>query len=96
MQTLKARLHWARAISHLSQRGLARRADVASRIVSQIEAGDRDNPELKTLRALADALGVSVGWLATGEGERPSEESIRVAVGGIEDGGDEHAEPAAE
>lgn len=94
MQTLKARLHWAREISTLSQRGLARRADVASRIVSQIEAGDRDNPELKTLRALADALGVSVGWLATGEGERPTAETIRATVGMVR--GEENAEPAAE
>jgi transcriptional regulator with XRE-family HTH domain len=95
MKTMRERLQWARGVSGLSARGLAKRADIALRLVSLIEAGDRDNPELKTVQRVADALGVPVGWLASGEGERPAAESIRAAVGAIDDDGDEHAEPAA-
>lgn len=81
MQTLAKRLAWAREQSGVSQRRLAKLAGLKSeRHVCQLESGERLNPELKTLTAIAGTLGVSVGWLASGEGERPEEATIRAAV----------------
>lgn len=78
MQTLAKRLTWARKAAAISQRSLARRAKLASeRHIGLIESGDRDNPELKTLEAIAGALGVAVGWLASGEGPKPTAEQIK-------------------
>jgi transcriptional regulator with XRE-family HTH domain len=44
----------------LSQLQLAKRADVAQAYISEMEAGDKRNPGLETLRKLAKALGVPV------------------------------------
>jgi transcriptional regulator with XRE-family HTH domain len=94
MKTLGQRLEWARKVAKLSQRGLARRAGLGSqRHVGLIESGERDNPELKTLQKVADTLGVSIGWLANGEGERPTAETIRATVG--EPDHEDATEPAA-
>jgi len=80
MRTLAKRLAWAREKSGLSQRKLSELSGLTARHVALIEAGERDNPELKTLHALADTLGISVGWLANGEGESPGEEAIRASI----------------
>jgi len=81
MQTLAKRLDWARSKSGVSQRRLAKLAGLKSeRHISQLEKGERLNPELKTLTAIAGALGVSVGWLANGEGQMPDESAIRSAI----------------
>ncbi len=61
----------------MSQRRLAKLADVGDATVRHIEAQSSDNVETKTGRALATALGCSVAWLLTGEGEAPTEESLR-------------------
>lgn len=85
MRTLASRLTWARKHSGLKQRALARLAGLKSeRHVGLLESGDRDNPELKTLQAIADVLGVSVGWLASGEAPVPTPEGIRKAVAAVE------------
>lgn len=81
MQTLAKRLEWAREHSGVSQRRLAKLSGLKSeRHILQLESGERLNPELKTLTAIAGALGVSVGWLASGEGDRPDEAAIRAAI----------------
>jgi transcriptional regulator with XRE-family HTH domain len=51
--------------------------------VGLIESSARPNPTIETVRALAAALGVSVGWLANGEGEPPDPEAVRTAVEGV-------------
>lgn len=84
MRTLQARLTWARNKTGLSQRRLSELAGIADRLVSLIERGERENPELKTVSALAAALGVSVGWLANGEGQQPDESDIRSSVAALE------------
>lgn len=72
MQTLAERLKWALDESGLSQRGLARAAGLQSeRHIGFLVNGERDNPELKTLQAIAAALGVTVGWLANGDEPSP-------------------------
>lgn len=81
MNTLADRLKWARGVTNLSARGLAKLAGLASeRHIGLIEEGQRDNPELKTLKAISSTLGVSVGWLADGEEPAPSADDIRRAV----------------
>ncbi|HKY41354.1 MAG TPA: helix-turn-helix domain-containing protein [Polyangiaceae bacterium] len=79
MDTLAKRLTWALEETGLSQRALARAAGLASeRHVGLLASGDRENPELKTLRAVAVALGVSVGWLADGDEPAPTAEELRI------------------
>lgn len=62
----------------LTQRGLARHARLPSeRHIGLIESGERDNLTLETLKKIADALGLTVGWLSNGEGEEPSEKKLK-------------------
>jgi transcriptional regulator with XRE-family HTH domain len=72
---IAAKLRELRTEAGLTQRGLAIRADVTVNTVSELERGENDNPELKTLVALAAALGVPVSALfeepATNSGEVP-------------------------
>lgn len=44
----------------LTQVELARRAKITQAYVAQLEAGDKRNPSLATLKRLAKALGMSV------------------------------------
>lgn len=81
MQTLSERLKWALDQSGLSQRALSRAAGLQSqRHIGFLASGDRDNPELKTVQAIANALGVSIAWLANGDDPAPSPEHLK-AVG---------------
>ncbi len=64
-ETVGQRLKRLREKQALSQRDLAR-PGVSSAYVSRIEDGSRQ-PSVKVLRKLADALGVSVEYLETGE-----------------------------
>jgi len=78
MRTLSERLAWAREQTGLSQRGLARAAGLQSeRHIGFLESGERDNPELKTLQAIAAALGATVGWLADGNLPAPNARHIK-------------------
>jgi transcriptional regulator with XRE-family HTH domain len=61
------RLIQLRESAGLTQRALAVRADVTVNTVSELERGVNDNPELKTLLALAKALGVPVADLLNGD-----------------------------
>lgn len=47
----------------LSQDKLAKLADVTHTTLIKIESGANDNPTIKTLRKIADALGVSLDKL---------------------------------
>lgn len=77
-RNLRERLIWARQTAGFSQRKLARVASLGSeRHVCFIESGDRKNLTLETITALAQALDISVGWLAAGEGDEPTEKHLR-------------------
>lgn len=80
--TIAERLEACRlAVPGLSARGLARLAGLRSPThVHAIEAGDVVDPGVRTVGALAEALGVNPGWLAFGVGEFPSVASIAAAV----------------
>lgn len=81
MSTLAERVIELREAAKISQGELSKLAGLQSRRhVGLIENGDRPNLEHKTLRGLATALGSSVGWLSDGEGERPTDEQVQVAV----------------
>ncbi len=43
------------------------RAGLCRGHVSKIESGERISPGIRTIASLAIALGVSIGWLATGK-----------------------------
>lgn len=45
-----------------------------------IERGKRPNLEVRTAQRIARALGVSLDWLVSGLGERPSEAQVRAAI----------------
>jgi transcriptional regulator with XRE-family HTH domain len=65
----------------LSAIGLSRLAGLPSGAhVGLIESAARPNPTIETLSKIAGVLGVSIDWLATGEGAPPTAEQIRAAV----------------
>jgi len=67
--SLGGRLRAARLAAGLSQADLATRAGLKSQgAVSNIEAGERDNPAAGTLLQLAKVLGVRPYWLLYGKG----------------------------
>ncbi len=64
--TLAHRLRIAREYAHLEQGELAQRADMSRTSVVNYELGYR-TPRRLFLRAIADATGVDLHWLETGE-----------------------------
>lgn len=64
----------------LSSRELSRLARVSPSVVNHIERGRSEMPGFETLVALADLLGASVDWLATGRGEAPTQEQAQAAI----------------
>lgn len=89
MSNLGARVRWLRESAGLSARRMSTlmRGDPnkVRRHIGLIEAGARDNPSLDTLTALSDLFGVSLDWLATGKGERPSPVDVRASVAAAEE-----------
>lgn len=69
-KTLGQRVAIARLRVPLTQKALADKAGVTQPYVSQLEAGDIDNPGWQTIRAIESALGLRVGQLTADE--RPS------------------------
>ena len=64
--SFSARLKWRRrTLDNMSQRTLAAAAGVSHGSIQALEAGDT-SPSIKTVEALATALGVSAAWLAFG------------------------------
>jgi transcriptional regulator with XRE-family HTH domain len=78
--TLSERLGRLRSRAGLGNRELDRAAGISAGHSWLIENGQRPNPELKTITALANALGSSIGWLASGEGQEPTDEQIAAAA----------------
>src|SRR5258707_1119851 len=67
---LGKRLKEVREAAGLSQQALAVRAGLSISVVSRLEQGAQDNPRLHTIKAIADALGVTVDDLL--REERPA------------------------
>ena len=62
------RIQMVRTAVGLSQQDLASKVGVAKAMIGQWEIRNRE-PKLRSLAALANAMGCSVLWLATGAGE---------------------------
>jgi transcriptional regulator with XRE-family HTH domain len=77
---LGRRLAQARALGSVSRRRLSFLAGVSPRIVQMLESGHIQDPLTSTLQKVAGALGVSMDWLAGGEGEEPSEGVVVAAL----------------
>jgi len=69
--TIGQRLRAARDAARLTQDAVDRAAGVPATTTSKIERGERGSPRIGTLESLASAVGASVAWLITGEGEAP-------------------------
>jgi transcriptional regulator with XRE-family HTH domain len=62
--TLGKRIREAREREGISQGVLSERTGLHRVVLSRLECGTSANPRLSTLRALADALNVSISFLA--------------------------------
>ena len=70
VSTIATRIRAARTMKSLSTRALARAAGLSPGTISKIETQDASehSVEVKTVLAIADALGINRAWLLTGEG----------------------------
>jgi transcriptional regulator with XRE-family HTH domain len=71
LDTLAARLRYARELRGLGSRELSGKCGLSPAAVSWIETRPEYDARLSTLRVLAEILGVSPGWLAFGDGPPP-------------------------
>lgn len=78
MNTLSARLAWARAQKKLSQDELANLSGVSQGSIGHLESGLRQSS--RRITAIANALGVDPIWLAEGKGT-PSINTVTSAAG---------------
>lgn len=85
MATLPERLSSARNIAGLSQRQLAKLAGVSPAYVANVERGLFGIGARRCLK-IACVLGVPPEWLLLGQGEQPSERTIRKASKAAEKG----------
>jgi transcriptional regulator with XRE-family HTH domain len=60
----------ARKSLGLSRARLAELAGVPTSVIGKIERGDVANPGIAYVAAIAEALAVTIDWLATGRGPR--------------------------
>jgi transcriptional regulator with XRE-family HTH domain len=67
--TFGERLRQLRELAGLSQRELARRANIPQPVVSDVESGRQKSVNLDTARRIARALGVTLDLLAGPEEE---------------------------
>lgn len=74
-RALGDRVRQSRLAAQLSQEELARKAGVRAQTISRCERG-RALPSLDALEGIADATGVTLDWLARGEGPGPSIEEL--------------------
>lgn len=80
VETIAARVQHVREIAGLSRSALSQLAGLAQTHVGLIERKAEANPQVSTLTSLSRVLGVSIDWLATGEGVGPTEDAVREAV----------------
>lgn len=80
MDTIGARLRYARDAAGCSAAALASLAGLSPAHVGMIERGDRFRLAYPTISRLARALGVSAEWLGEGIGPTPDPAAVRAAV----------------
>lgn len=80
MDTIGARLRYARDAADCSATALAALAGLSPAHVGMIERGDRFRLAYPTVSRLARVLGVSTDWLADGIGPTPDPAAVRASV----------------
>lgn len=93
--TFAKRVQSLREKAELGPHQLATLAGLSSAHVSIIERRDDDNPNVRTVAALARVLGCDLEYLATGEGEEPDAETVRAAVDAARAHSDDPTGPVA-
>ena len=81
LQGFPERLRAAIDAANLTIAETARLSGLAVNTVQFYLSGRRDNPSGENVLALSAALGCGAGWLLAGEGDAPTPEAARVAVG---------------
>jgi len=74
------RLRALRSRAGLASRELDRLSGLAPGHSLTLEKGLRPGCSTHTVERLARALGCTVGWLASGEGDPPTDEDIQAAI----------------
>jgi putative transcriptional regulator len=64
VETLGRRIRRARLHRDITQKALADLVGISRNAMNKLEKGDTQNPHMSHLRKLADALGVSMDYLA--------------------------------
>ncbi len=77
---LGKRLEELRTLAGLSARELDRLAGLREGHSWLLEHNENPNPELRTIAAFCRVLGCTYGYLAAGEGKRPSRAAVIRAV----------------
>lgn len=81
MATLADRLSQLRGlVPELSNAELDRLSGLRKGHTWALERNPEPNPELRTLQSLAETLGTTVGYLASGEGDGPTPRAVSDAV----------------
>jgi transcriptional regulator with XRE-family HTH domain len=80
VDSISTRIATARQLAEISAAHLGRLAGLSRSAVALIESGERENPEGRTVAAIAAALGVSTDWLLNGTGAAPTAKSVKAAV----------------
>jgi transcriptional regulator with XRE-family HTH domain len=73
MMTVGERVRRLRKDNDIGQEELARRIKVTGQTISRLERGDTKEPDMATLRGIAEVFGVTVDFLLTGEAQEVSE-----------------------
>jgi len=76
--TFGQRLRQFRELAKMSQRELARKANVPQPIISNVESGQQKSVTLENARRIARALGVTLDMLA-GPGDEDEDEAVSAA-----------------
>lgn len=82
--TVGQRIKHARFLAGLTARCVALLSQRSAAWLIALEHGHDVALRAASLKAIARALGVSAEWLQTGEGEPPTEASIRAAMAAVE------------
>lgn len=75
------RIQDLRSQTALTADELGELAELSGSGVRFIEIGKRVDPRLNSIRSIARVFRVSLDWLIEGEGDAPTEASLRAAVG---------------
>jgi transcriptional regulator with XRE-family HTH domain len=67
LETIGARVRWARMRAALSQTELSGATGIPEATISRIESGKNAQPRFATIRKLADVLDIDAGWLLVGD-----------------------------